>query len=180
MKHATRKFGFTIVEMLMVLGIIAVLLGLITTAATTAIKHARGRKATACQQIIQAGIATYRAQKGEWPGPLKSFSENGTPGDRNPYELTTTEYDEVVKAVVKESVNPSSGTPMMDVTGLIVAPRGSNGSWGIEFREAVKKEKRHGGSIKLADMAFGYQSSDGKFHRFTITYNSESDHVIVK
>ena len=174
-----RKAGFTIVEMLMVLGIIAVLLGLVTTAATTAIKHARTRKAAACQQVIQAGISTYRAQKGEWPGSLKSYSEDGLPNNQQTYTLTTTEYDQVLAEVVKESVSNKDGTPLMDVTGLIVAPKGSNGSWGIEFREAVKKGKKHGGSIKLADMAFGYQSSSGTFSRFKIVYNAESDHVTV-
>jgi len=177
MNRIVRK-GFTIVEMLMVLGIIAVLLGLVTTAATTAIKHARDRKAQACLQIIQAGIATYRAQKGEWPGQLKSYSENGLPNNRHTYQLSTDEYDQVVATVVRESVNTSSGNPMMDVTGLVVAPRSSNGSWGIEFREAIKKRK-HGGHIDIDSMAFGYQNSSGRFSRFKITYNGDSDHVTV-
>ena len=177
MKKSIRK-GFTIVEMLMVMGINAVLLGLVSTAAMTAIRHARDRKAAACQQILQAGIATYRSQMGEWPGVIKSWSENGMPNSDRNRELTQTEYDAVISAVVKESVN-QSGTPMMDVTGLIVAPKGSNGSWGIEFREAVKKQKRHGGTIKLADMAFGYQPTGGGFRRFKISYNADSDSVTV-
>lgn len=177
MRNAVRK-GFTIVEMLMVLGIIAVLLGLVTSAATSAIKHARDHKASACQQIIQAGIASYRAQLGEWPGRLKSLSENGVPNNKRYYTLETSEYDQVISEVVKESVN-GNGTPLMDVNGLIVAPKSSNGSWGIEFREAVKKQKKHGGKIKVSDMAFGYQDSSGHFHRFTITYNPDADNVTV-
>ncbi len=178
MKQSIHK-GFTIVEMLMVLGIIAVLLGLVSSAAVTAIRHARDRKAQACLQVLQAGIATYRAQKGEWPGQLKTYSENGLPNNAHTRQLSTAEYDEAVTEVVKECVNSSSGTPMMDVTGLIVAPKSSNGSWGIEFREAVKKQKRHGGTIKISEMAFGYLSSNGKFSRFKITYNADSDHVTV-
>lgn len=181
MKKAIHK-GFTIVEMLMVLGIIAVLLGLVTSAAMTAIRHARDHKATACLQIIQSGIATYRAQNGEWPGPLKDFAKNGLNGrDSVTYTLNTQEYDQVLSDVVKSSVNSSSGTAMLDVTGLIVAPKGSDGSWGIEFREAIKKQKRGGGKqkIKIADMAFGYQASNGRFSRFKIVYNADSDHVTV-
>ena len=178
MNRIVRK-GFTIVEMLMVLGIIAVLLGLVTSAAMTAIRHARDHKASACLQIIQSGIATYRSQKGEWPGVIKGFSENGLPNNRHTYTLSTAEYDQVLTEVVKESINPSGGTPMLDVTGLIVAPKSSNGSWGVEFREAIKKQKRHGAKIKVSEMAFGYQSSSGRFSRFKIAYNGDSDHVTV-
>ncbi len=174
-----RRNGFTIVEMLMVLGVIAVLLGLVSSAAVTAIRHARERKAAASLEVIQTGIATYRAQKGEWPGPLKGYSENGVPGNGHNYTLNDAEYDQVLDDVVEESVKNSSGNPMMDVSGIIVAPRSGNGSWGIEFREAVKKERRHGGSIKVSNMAFGYLNGSKKFSRFKITYNPDSDHVTV-
>ena len=179
MKNRSRSQGFTIVEMLMVLGVIAVLLGLVTSAAMTAIRHAREKRTAASMQVIQAGIATYRSQNGEWPGPLKSYAENGLSGGRRNYTLNTSEYDQVLTEVVKESVNTSSANPRMDVTGLIVSPKSGNGSWGIEFREAIKKQHKHGGSIKLANMAFGYLDNGGKFHRFKITYNADSDHVSV-
>lgn len=179
MRNRSGSKGFTIVEMLMVLGVIAVLLGLVTTAAMTAIRHAREKKTAASLQVIQAGISTYRAQNGEWPGALKSYSENGLSGGRRNYTLNDSEYDQVLTEVVKESVNVSSGNPMMDVTGLIVSPKSGNGSWGMEFREAIKKQRKHGGSIKLSNMAFGYLTSSGRFSRFKITYNADSDHVTV-
>ena len=93
--------------------------------------------------------------------------------------IVLTEDTQVLDDVVEESVKNSSGNPMMDVSGIIVAPRSGNGSWGIEFREAVKKERRHGGSIKVSNMAFGYLNGSKKFSRFKITYNPDSDHVTV-
>ncbi|MBR6733895.1 MAG: type II secretion system protein [Kiritimatiellae bacterium] len=179
MRKHSRSQGFTIVEMLMVLGIIAVLLGLVTSAAMTAIRHAREKRTAASLQVIQAGIATYRSQNGEWPGPLKGYAENGLSGGRRNYTLNDSEYDQVLTELVKESVNSSAANPMMDVTGLIVSPKGGNGSWGVEFREAIKKQHKHGGTIKLSNMAFGYLSQGGKFSRFKITYNADSDHVTV-
>lgn len=179
MRKHSRSQGFTIVEMLMVLGIIAVLLGLVTSAAMTAIRHAREKRTAASLQVIQAGIATYRSQNGEWPGPLKGYAENGLSGGRRNYTLNDSEYDQVLTEIVKESVNSSAANPMMDVTGLIVSPKGGNGSWGVEFREAIKKQHKHGGTIKLSNMAFGYLSQGGKFSRFKITYNADSDHVTV-
>ena len=129
--------------------------------------------------MIQAGIATYRSQNGEWPGPLKGYAENGLSGGRRNYTLNDSEYDQVLTELVKESVNSSAANPMMDVTGLIASPKGGNGSWGVEFREAIKKQHKHGGTIKLSNMAFGYLSQGGKFSRFKITYNADSDHVTV-
>ena len=58
----TNKKGFTIVEMLMVIGVLAILMGIVTTAASAAIKQARSRRMVAVQGVIQAGIATYRSQ----------------------------------------------------------------------------------------------------------------------
>ena len=62
-----RTAGFTIVEMLMVIGILAVLMGIVTTAASAAIRQARERRTEASKQIIQSGIASYLAQKNHWP-----------------------------------------------------------------------------------------------------------------
>ena len=47
-----RTAGFTIVEMLMVIGILAVLMGIVTTAASAAIRQARERRTEASKQII--------------------------------------------------------------------------------------------------------------------------------
>ena len=62
------KKGFTIVELLMVVAILAVLLGIVTTAATASIRQARERRTQAVKQTLQNGIAAYRARKDEWPG----------------------------------------------------------------------------------------------------------------
>ena len=43
-----KKKGFTIVELLMVISIIGILLGIVTTAASSSIKSARSRRADAC------------------------------------------------------------------------------------------------------------------------------------
>ena len=51
------KKGFTIVELLMVIAILGVLLGIVTTAATASIRQSRERQAKAMQNTLQNGIA---------------------------------------------------------------------------------------------------------------------------
>ena len=51
------KKGFTIVELLMVIGIIAVLMGIVTTAASESMKASRGRRADALCTLVQSGLA---------------------------------------------------------------------------------------------------------------------------
>ena len=64
--------GFTIIELVMVVAIMGILLGIVTTAAAGAIRQARIRKAEACCKVVQAAFETYYAQKGEWPGGIES------------------------------------------------------------------------------------------------------------
>ena len=59
-----KRNGFTIVEMLMVIGVLAILTGIVTVAATSAIRQARVRRADALANILQNGIATFYAQNG--------------------------------------------------------------------------------------------------------------------
>jgi prepilin-type N-terminal cleavage/methylation domain-containing protein len=63
--------GFTIVELLMVIAVLAVLMGIVSTAATSVIRKARTRENEALRSALQAGIATYCQQEGYWP-PGKS------------------------------------------------------------------------------------------------------------
>lgn len=188
------KQGFTIVEMLMVIGVLAILMGIVTTASSAAIRQARSRRMVAVQGVIQAGIATYRSQYDAWPpenGQLDKWSGNGLSGKanngvdsgRHVAFLSADQYDEMMYELAKVSVGETGASPVMDVTGISVARRSAanakNGR-GMEFREAIKKNKKHGATYNLKEMAFGYITSDkGYFRRFIVQYNADSDTVTV-
>ena len=184
-----RRNGFTIVEMLMVIGVLAVLTAIVTTAASSAVRQARTRRAEAMRMVIQTGIATYHAQRGHWPpksgGKLQSWSDNGldSPGEHVDY-LSDEEYDKMMAFLVKECVDKSK-SPVMDVSGLTVATRsaanrGDKRGYGQDFRTAVAKNKRHGTTLKVSEMVFGYTTAkDGFFRRFVVKYNADSDSVTV-
>ncbi len=190
-----RKRGFTIVEMLMVIGVLAVLMGIVTTASTAAIRQARSRRTTAVKNIIQAGIATYRSQRDAWPpenGQLEDWASKGITGDRvNKVSsgrrvafLSADQYDDMMRELAKVSVGKTGASPMMDVTGIFVARekdyKDKSRVRGVEFREAIKKNKKHGSTYRLSEMAFGYQTEEkGYFRRFIVQYNADSDSVTV-
>ena len=75
------KKGFTIVEMLMVIAVLAVLMGIVSTAASSVIRKSRVRKNEALRSALQAGIATYCQQEGFWPpgkkGKLQQWADDG-------------------------------------------------------------------------------------------------------
>jgi len=177
------KRGFTIVELLMVIGIIGVLSGIITTAASSAVKNARGRRASALCKLVEAGINNYHAQKGEWPetppaAGTNSESVNGVE-DPNRVVLSSSDVKRWIYKVVEMSKN---GTPVMDVSGLFVSrDEGRSGQkcYGVDFMKALRTRK-DAKKISIANMYFGYQEqSTGYFRHFKIVYSHAADSVTV-
>ena len=181
------KKGFTIVEMLTVIAILGILVGIVTTASGSAIRQARFKRTQAMMAVLQAGLETYYAQKREWPGALRTWSENGPNSAygrkaRVDY-LSDTEADLVFQESVKETVK---GSPLLDVTGLFVCRSSAAGTGsspsrarGMDFREArAKNGKRE--SLSIQQMAFGYaEKNTGKFRRFVVRYNFDTDTIAV-
>lgn len=201
------KKGFTIVELLMTLGIIAVLMGIVTTAASESIRSSRSQKADAVCKLVQAGMAAYYAQYDEWPGSVGSKiaagslgtrSNNEGPGgntDPDKFVLTGAEVRECVKALVDET---KKGNPVMDISGLFVSRsngelsggessgnKGASGSgtgrgYGMDFMLAIRGTKQSQKKMKTSEMYFGYPDPDtGKFLRFKMVYSIPTDQFSV-
>lgn len=187
-----KKKGFTIVELIMVIAIIGILLGIVTTAAANSIKQARARKADACCTIIKEGLATYNAQFGKWPGDIGDRIANGSIGPRSneegvrdqsdpdKYVLNANEIDSMIREMVREA---KRGNPLMDISGLYVSRgAGEPGSRerGLDFMDAVRGTKRSPKRMKLAEMHFGYPETDsGYFRRFKVVYSIPTDEMKV-
>ena len=192
------KKGFTIVELLVVIAIIGVLLGIVTTAATSSVKNGRTRRAEAMAHAIQQAISSYYAQQGEWPSVIESRS--GNMGNKTKYTFSGTEGDQIIREIVKKSVGASASRPLIDAAALFVAnanrvhgegcfdvhsDRASSAYCGdkrcvtgVDFTMAANKDSKV--HIPVSSMAFGWQGrTNGKFCRFWITYNSQTDSVTV-
>ena len=194
------KKGFTIVELMMVCGIIAILMGIVTTAASTSIKSSRSQKADALCSLVQAGLSVYREQKGKWPVNLPTSRTNNEGGngrsDPDKIVLTGTEVRECVKALVHEA---KLNNPMMDISGLFVsrfdgelsgggAAGGVGGNentraktaYGLDFMQAIKGTKRSKKRMKVSEMYFGYPDPEsGNFLRFKMVYSIPTDTITV-
>lgn len=179
------KKGFTIVELMMVIGIIAVLMGIITTAASTSIKSSRARKADVLCTLVQTGLATYYEQKGEWPVSISATGNqaDGAGNNKNPdsIELSAEQVRTCVKKLVDEA---KQNNPMMDISGLFVSrsqgERNSGAALGLDFMQAIRGTKQSQKKMKTAEMYFGYpESRNGWFRRFRMVYSVPSDSISV-
>lgn len=174
------RAGFTIVEMLTVIAVLGVLITIITSVAQSSVRQARERKAKSLKEVVEAGIATYEAQKNYFPGGrLRQWSENGLDSGKNVDYLTDSEYDEVLREMVKVSIKGSNPTAVFNPWGLTtISSSGANSktSHGKDLRQAVNdSKKKHGGSFTINSMVYGYPEAEhGYFRRFIIQYNGSA------
>jgi len=198
--------AFTIVEMMMVLGIIGILLGVVATAASSSIKQARVHKANTCCTVFEQGLATFYAQKGYWPGSVGQRIRNGSLGtrsntegsdsqsDTDNYVLTVEEVNSMAKDLIAET---KKNNPMMDISGLYVSKdkspprserksdgtieyRPAGNATGLEFMDAVRGTKRTKKKWTTSEMTFGYPRTDGKFMPFKVVYSITDEMKVSK
>lgn len=190
-----KKRGFTIVELMMVIGIIGVLMGVVTTAASSSVRQARIRRASTLCSLVQSGLATYYAQHDKWPVEPSTMGENS---DSDTHELSATEVRQSVLELVKEA---KKGNPPMDISGLFVSRSdkepepiscqctGSShskyvpakGAYGLDFMSAIRGTRKSSKKMTTGEMNFGYPHPDnGMFMRFRMVYSIPADSITVE
>ena len=185
--------AFTIVELLVVVAIIGVLLGIVTTVATSSMKNARGRRAEAMRSAFEQAIATFYAQEGKWPGPIETMADNASSSTNL---LTAAQADQVFSEIVEKSVGANASRPLIDASALFVAKKSAVDGDGCFDKHGDKSAKDYCGNRRcvtgmdftlavskgwsVSEMAFGWQGVEyGRFRRFWITYNAKTDSVTV-
>ena len=174
------KRGFTIIELLMVIAILAVLLGIITTAATASIRQSRDRQAQAMKQTLQNGITAYRVRKDKWPEKLEKWADQEHDGTLG--YLSRSDYDKVIQEILRVSTGRNAKNRVLDPVGLAVIPASeSDGKIGcMDFRTVTTKNNKHAKRMEYNEMTVVYPKTDtGRAYRYVIEYNAESDEVTV-
>lgn len=174
-----RRRGFTIIELLAVIGILSILITIVTTAAAGALRESRVKRTDAMRVALQAAIATYRAadSSGRWPGAIETQAQSAQSG-----WLAEDAAQNVFRIIVQRSTGESGQLlPLIDPGALFVAPSGATDgrTSGMSFNDARQgTEKRQ--KIGVARMVFGHPGkSSGRFHRYNIYYNAATDSVVV-
>lgn len=172
------KRGFTIVEMLIVISVIGVLMGIVTTAAGNSIRDARDRRRVTMAAVLEQGLATFYQRAGQWPRMLEDRVKSGNFSNENAewYDLNESEVNACFREIVKCSTDKKD--PVLDVTGLFVAPE--NAKRGMDFNAARKGASKKARKIGVSEMVFGYPDKEsGKFKRYGIRYSITGDSVKV-
>jgi prepilin-type N-terminal cleavage/methylation domain-containing protein len=152
MKSSSRKRGhaFTLVELLVVIGIIAILAGVIVASVSAAIKYAKRTKSAAIAVQLQTAVQNYYVEYGVYP------TQSGFPsttGDAY-YTGTTTSltgWENLIYALCG-NINPATGTTVTpavsntrsvpflapsrsdcDANGVPVNPFGLSGTTGSTY-----------------------------------------------
>lgn len=186
-----KRRAFTLVELMMVVVILSVLLTIVFSSVKNSLQGARSRRASALCSAVETGLATYYAQKDEWPDPLGAKVANGSlrqsndegannQTDSDRYVLEASEVRQMVKALVDEA---KLGNPLMDISGLFVSrdpgERGSKG-FGLDFFDAVHGTKQSHTRMSTSEMYFGYPDpATGRFRRFKMVYSIPTDKLTV-
>ena len=193
--------AFTIVELLVVIGILAVLMTIIVVAASGVQKAGREKRAAAMCAALEQAISAYYAQEGKWPDAIEKQTASM---EDEEITFNPSATDDIFREVIGKAYGKGAGSRSMlvDATALFVARTSTirNGGEGchdnhtdrtqpnycgdqgcvrgVDFSEAVKKGgKNH---IPFAQMSFGYPGKEyGRFCRFRITYNGKTDSVRV-
>ena len=103
------RMGFTLLELIVVIGVIAILVGILFPAVNSARTKAREREATATARAFENAIMVYHADKGVWPVDDVTFLNMGG-------TLTLAQHGTLITKLVQPN---SGGQPYWETPGYV-------------------------------------------------------------
>lgn len=140
MKKKARTDGFTLIEILVVIAILAVLMGMMIPAAGTIVKRAKVSTARTDAAVVQSALVKYRMEYGCWPSFAKGGSEHKT--DSEFLETMMPDEGKVPPAENLKRVRFLEGGKGAVVDNQYVDP------WGNPFRYLVNETPKDTMSLK--------------------------------
>lgn len=171
MKIRRREFGFTLVELLMVIVVIALVATLATGAAMRSIKQGRQKRIDITRAALVNALTNYRARENRWPWSSLPAAEASN--DPHLRYFKGKDNADVFGELINKTVN--EGVPYLDLSSLMTDKIASKTKSRI-VRDIVA-ERGSGGDIPLGYVDPNNQS---KFHYFKVVYNITTDSVDVE
>jgi len=158
MKKTNRRYGFTIIELLVVVSIMAVIATLATGAAMKTLKQTREKRISATIKALEAGLVNYRALNGEWPFKIADTTSNDT--------FITIKNEDAFEKVFEKV---RKGQALLDPAALLTRIGGRR----MSAREAMEKGNNR--------IPIGYPdpANTDTFILYTVKYNTLTDSVTI-
>ncbi len=171
MKQTRRDFGFTLVELMMVIVVIALVASLATGAAMHSIKQGRKKRIEVTRYALQSALTNYRARENRWP--WTSLPTVDVNDDANLRYFKGKDNAKVFGDLIQKTAQ--EGVPYLDLASL-QTDRIAKKAKSRSIRDYVA-ENGASGTIPI-----GYVDPDNssKFHYFRVVYNITTDSVSVE
>jgi len=153
-----RKKGFTLIELMLVIAVMAILAGLAIGGAIKVLKNARLKRIESMCISLRMALVNYQGQTGSWPVSIPF-----APG-QNTYTFRGEENQKVF-------------APLLEQTGYLVTSEYLTKVQGLGVVSLQKALERGRSSVPLG---YANPNDQRKFHFFDVEFNLLTDSVIVK
>ncbi len=171
-KNISRR-GFTIVELLVVISIMAVVATLATGAVLKSVRQNRIKRIDMTQKSLETALMSYRSLNGEWPYKFDDPDTVGAGVDKNAasfaekQSFTGKENAKVFKKVFEEV---KKGRALLDTSSIMTRVSGGR----MTVREALERGE--------SDVPVGYPNPENQseFKFFKVVYYFATDMLTVE
>jgi prepilin-type N-terminal cleavage/methylation domain-containing protein len=118
-------FGFTLIEMLVVMAILSLIASFVSSRVWDAQKDARDAQRKQDLSVLRSAVSIFRDQKDRWPSSLSELKTSGTmtilpvdpsEGDTYGYATSSSNYDVCLVACMEEAENADSSSVCSSTT----------------------------------------------------------------
>ncbi len=171
MKSRNRqRRGFTIIELLVVVSIMAVIATLATGAAIKSVKQSRNKRIDVMAKALEASLVNYRALYGEWPFELSQLVEDGSKNPDYRKKIYWLHGKNNFKAFKNVLSGPAKGSKvvLLDTSSLITWVQGSSM---MTVKKALEKN--------YSDLPMGFidPNDTSRIGYFCLMYRKETESV---
>lgn len=162
-----KRGGFTLIEMLMVISVMAILATLTTGSAIKLLQSSRNRRADTTARALDTALQNYRAAHNKWPFNLSDFEVKPNTGNNEMfYRCKGDNNHRIFKELYPKR---GGGGGYVDTSSILVRVGGKR----MSLRQALERGQR--------DAPIGYPDPKrpSTFHFFSVRYNSQTDEVKV-